>query len=64
MRVKKPTYTRNGKRRKSSRWHVHVKIRGRWERLAASKSGDMRSTRRDPPILSTSTKRTNPFQLD
>ncbi len=35
MRVAKPTYTRNGTQRRSSRWHVHVKIRGRWERLPA-----------------------------
>ncbi len=35
MRVAKPTYSKDGRKRKSARWHVHVKIRGRWERLAA-----------------------------
>ncbi|MHC4414645.1 MAG: tyrosine-type recombinase/integrase [Planctomycetota bacterium] len=36
MRVARPTYCRSGRRRKSARWHVHVKDhRGEWRRLPA-----------------------------
>ncbi len=36
MRVHRPTYTKNGRRRRSSRWHVHFQdARGTWRRLPA-----------------------------
>ncbi len=36
MRVHRPTYTKNGKRRKVSIWHVHFKdARAQWQRLPA-----------------------------
>lgn len=35
MRVARPTYTKDGRRRKSTRYHVHIKVRGEWRRLPA-----------------------------
>ncbi len=36
MRVHRPTYTRDGRRRKAARWHVHFQdARGTWRRLPA-----------------------------
>ncbi len=36
MRVHRPTYTKNCRRRKSARWHVHFQdARDQWRRLPA-----------------------------
>ena len=36
MRIARPTYTKDGRRQKSNRWHVHFRDhRGVWRRLPA-----------------------------